>query len=372
MAYWLNLFTVETWEEFKAAGGEVTGFRRGRWSRAEKIRPGDRLLCYVVGAYRWIAILEVTGDPYLDEDEENRIWAQDMFPVRIPVKAVHELTPETAVPVVDMLDDLTITGRMENKSRWGTQFMGSPQRWLDEDGDFVTAAVASAESAPVSRALPRSAQRGTAEVLETESGLITLPLDDDEDASEEGGEESQRPAESEHTRIQLLLARMGSAMGYDVYVPMSDRRRTWQGEAVGDVPNMLDSLRIPLVDQAVRIIREIDVLWIERDAVQAAFEVEKTTSIYSGLLRMTDLLAMQPNLDIQCFIVAPDERRQKVYEQINRATFARMRRPLSAICRYLSFSALLEQEGEARRAWRHLRFSYVLEELAESMEPQDL
>jgi len=207
-------------------------------------------------------------------------------------------------------------------------------------------------------------------VLDTDDGLITLPLDDEDDEQHDD-EAATRPPESEHTHIQALLARMGSAMGYDVYIPMSDRRRTWGGAAVADVPRMLGELRIPLVGQAIRIIREIDVLWIDRDAVQAAFEVEKTTSIYSGLLRMTDLLAMQPNLEIQCFIVAPDERRQKVYEQINRATFARMRRPLSTICRYLPFSALLEQEGAGRRSWRHLRFSYLLEELSESMEPQD-
>jgi hypothetical protein len=327
------------------------------------------MLCYLVGAYRWIGILDVIGEPYFEEDPSKQIWVKDFFPSRVPVQIVHELTPETALPVVDMLDELTITNRMENKTRWGMQFRGSPSKWAAEDGEFVTAAVAAAEANPIARELPRSAHRRTAEVLDTDEGIITLPLDDE--ADDEVADASGRPTESEHTRIQLLLARMGSAMGYDVYVPMADRRRTWQGKAIGDVPGMLDELRIPLVGQAIRIIREIDVLWIDRDAVQAAFEVEKTTSIYSGLLRMTDLMALQPNLDIQCFLVAPDERRNKVYEQINRATFARMRRPLWAICRYLPFGALTEEEAGSR-SWRHLRFSYLLEELSESMEPQDV
>ena len=51
-------------------------------------------------------------------------------------------------------------------------------------------------------------------------------------------------------------------------------------------------------------------------------EIEHTTSIYSGLLRMSDLVAMQPNLQIPLFIVAPDVRRNKVIEEVNRPTFA--------------------------------------------------
>jgi hypothetical protein len=36
-----------------------------------------------------------------------------------------------------------------------------------------------------------------------------------------------------------------------------------------------------------------------------AFEVEHATSVYSGILRMADLLALQPNMDIKLHIVAP-------------------------------------------------------------------
>lgn len=56
-------------------------------------------------------------------------------------------------------------------------------------------------------------------------------------------------------------------------------------------------------------------LWLNRNAVVAAFEIENTTSIYSGLLRMAALVAMQPNLDIPLSMVAPDKRRQKVFRR---------------------------------------------------------
>jgi hypothetical protein len=44
-----------------------------------------------------------------------------------------------------------------------------------------------------------------------------------------------------------------------------------------------------------RTVELIDVLWLNGNAIVAAFEAESTTSIYSGLLRMADLLSMQPN-----------------------------------------------------------------------------
>jgi hypothetical protein len=40
----LDLFTGTTWEEFLAAGGEVSGFRERRWKTVQQMKPGDYLL----------------------------------------------------------------------------------------------------------------------------------------------------------------------------------------------------------------------------------------------------------------------------------------------------------------------------------------
>ena len=53
-----------------------------------------------------------------------------------------------------------------------------------------------------------------------------------------------------------------------------------------------------------------------------AFEVEHTTAIYSGLLRMADLLALQPNMQIKLHILAPEERWEKVLREIKRPVFS--------------------------------------------------
>ena len=61
---------------------------------------------------------------------------------------------------------------------------------------------------------------------------------------------------------------------------------------------------------------------LKGNSVVAAFEVECTTSVYYGLLRRSDLLALQSNLEINLYFVAPDERRDKVKQENLRPTSA--------------------------------------------------
>ena len=107
-------------------------------------------------------------------------------------------------------------------------------------------------------------------------------------------------------------------------------------------------------------------LWLERNRIVAAFEIKSTTAIYSGLLRMSDLLALQPGIDISLYLVAPDDRRHLVLREIRRPTFTRMETPLHNICRYLSFSELeeaIERYGDGVRYMRPDFLRSVAEEV---------
>lgn len=70
-------------------------------------------------------------------------------------------------------------------------------------------------------------------------------------------------------------------------------------------------------------------------------KVEHTTAVYSGLLRMADLLALQPNMRTKLHIVAPGERRNKASREIKRPVFSLLeRRPLYKECTYLPYDAV--------------------------------
>src|SRR5438874_885466 len=78
MTYWLDLFTGQTWQEFRDYGGSVSGFRKRMRNAVNRIKPGDVLLCYLTGVMRWVGALEVHGP----SRDKKMIWEFDEFPER--------------------------------------------------------------------------------------------------------------------------------------------------------------------------------------------------------------------------------------------------------------------------------------------------
>jgi hypothetical protein len=138
-------------------------------------------------------------------------------------------------------------------------------------------------------------------------------------------------------------------MDLDVWVARNDRAKVFDRIVLGEMPRMLADLPTQFNEATTRTIELIDVLWLKENTIVAAFEVECTTSIYSGLLRMSDLMALQPNLDINLYLVAPDERRAKVQQEIRRPTFSLRGRPLWRVCGFLPFRGLMEKIEGIRR-----------------------
>jgi len=129
-------------------------------------------------------------------------------------------------------------------------------------------------------------------------------------------------AESEHTQIQYLLIRLGKALGYDVHVARNDRHRSYDGQSFA----MLTVESLPDYGWPADVldtVRLIDVLWLRRGGgeVVTAFEVEKSTSIYSGILRLEDLARSLPDCGCRYYLVAPQKREGEVMAQLSRPAF---------------------------------------------------
>ena len=111
-------------------------------------------------------------------------------------------------------------------------------------------------------------------------------------------------------------------------------------------------------------------LWLEEEAIMAAFEVEHTTSIYSGLLRMSDLKSMQPNINIPLYIVAPDDRRDKVTSEINRPTFTKLKPSLSKMCKFIPYSILKKEIEQIGQRIKHMKPQFI-NDIAETCETEE-
>jgi hypothetical protein len=348
--WWLDLFTGQTWAEFLTAGASTSGFRPSRRKSVQKIKPGDHLICYMTGISRFVGLLEVVSDPY---EDETRIWRDEVFPCRVRVKPIVSLTPETGVPVQELLPRFSWYPRLKSPVAWTGWFRGSPVEWNYTDGQIVAGAIVAASKDPVTRPVDKAKLARKPKATQSPIGPVVVP-EPEPHVSGETADEEPAKGPSDHTEIQYLLAKLGSDIGLDVWIAKNDRGREFGGQRLADIPRLRSELPLKFDPATNRIVELIDVLWLRQNAVMAAFEVESTTSIYSGLLRMGDLIALQPNLNIPLYIVAPDDRREKVIAEVNRPTFARLETPMAQICQYISFSALRAGLAQVRPFVRRL------------------
>jgi hypothetical protein len=140
----------------------------------------------------------------------------------------------------------------------------------------------------------------------------------------------------EHLRIQYQLLKMGREAGEKVWAPRGDQSRLTSRFQFKDFEETFAAG----LDTQVRYVENIDVVWKAEFRIDAAFEVENSTSIYSGLLRFADLTMVAPNTIYPMFIVAPSERRNRVREQLARPTFRHLH--LAENVRYLSYEKVAE------------------------------
>jgi hypothetical protein len=182
-------------------------------------------------------------------------------------------------------------------------------------------------------------------------------------------EKSQQPTETAttHEEMEGLLLKAGISLGFDVWVARNDRSKQHEGIVFQNMPHVRNEIPIQFDAASNKIIELIDVIWLEGDSIQAAFEVEHTSTIYSGLLRLSDLITRQPNLSIDLYIVAPDDRRDKVISEVNRPTFANLKKPLAKICRFLPYSHLKAELAAAGERIKFMNYKFIVEN-SESLE----
>lgn len=135
-----------------------------------------------------------------------------------------------------------------------------------------------------------------------------------------------RDGDRTHTEVQGWLRDLGRALGFRVWVAANDRSRPCGDGRLGD--GCLDVLPPSLEEgPGAEAVRLIDVIWItpSDERVAAAFEVEHTTSIYSGIVRLLDLaLGSSAEASRGLYLVAPDQREADVRAQLARPAFSRV------------------------------------------------
>jgi 16S rRNA G966 N2-methylase RsmD len=125
-----------------------------------------------------------------------------------------------------------------------------------------------------------------------------------------------------HTRMIAILAEIGKTRGYDIWIG-----RREQGDPLGEAfPGREGELRqyvsrasLQGLENASNIeeVENIDVLWLRRAQVEAAFEVEATTSMTEALKRGSNIDSRVPK-----YLVIPQEREDQLLRKLRSPLFA--------------------------------------------------
>jgi EVE domain len=356
MNYVLDLFTPETWKAFREHGCDVTGFAKAHRSRAKNVKVGDIFICYLVRLSRWCGVLEVISEMY---EDSSPIFQKDSDPwtIRFKVKPLVILDELHAVPIrlPEVWNGFSRTQHLKIDSpSWAGKaaLQSSLTSISSSDGKFLSQKLEAQKTSQTEHPLTERDQKAlqlSFGTVKTSVGTITVFVPGEGDSIAEALEELPNEDElRESHQKQALLAEIGAQMGFQIWIPKGDRTKIVKDLTSEVQKKLLNDLPLNYDESTFRTIAHIDVLWLKQRRIVRAFEVEHTTAIYSGILRMADLLALQPNIDIRLHIVAPEYRREKVLSEIRRPVFSVLEKgPLAQNCSFLSYEAvdaLSEQE----------------------------
>lgn len=314
VSYWIHAINVPNWELEISRGFFLLGISK-RWKGlAKRVQKGDYIIFYIMQrpnprdprAKMISGLFRVASEVYY---ETSQVWPDGVYPHRAKLEPV--LVAERAeqmLPIKPLIQKLKF---IPNKKNWGRAFQTALLRMPKADFKLI--------KRELEKAIAASKQ----------------PTVDDDLISK---------FKHTHTSVEWALLFMGRSSGFETWVTGSDRNKKFRGAPIG-----AESLRsLPSLGVGFKVqefIEGIDVLWLERNKVIAAFEVEHTTNIRSGLTRLNDIILAAPNLRIDLFIVAPDERERKLQSELNRPSFEQLRGKV----KFITYSTLVSTLSAARK-----------------------
>jgi len=308
----LNEFQFLTCVKHRVWGSKIARF--GKW------KEGDSLAFIVDKSIAGIA--KVSGKPFKSNES---VWDNGLFPHRIPIKFTHLILPENRPPVLGQIRDALMSSAAG--ASYGMYILN--QTLLpDGPADTILQVINSKQNdlnaigrnldhyLGIAKNDQEQPEKTIAQPADTASNGSVPPL--------EAEDKSSDTEDSIHSKYQNLLVMLGKITGCSVWIASNDQKKTFEGkpisqECLSSFPNLGG-----LNEEAIKRIKLIDVIWIRGNAPVAAFEVEITTAVYSGLLRMSDLLAEVPSLKIDLYIVAPRNKQSKVFGELSRPTFRKI------------------------------------------------
>ncbi len=121
-----------------------------------------------------------------------------------------------------------------------------------------------------------------------------------------------------HSEAEFILLKLGQVLGYDTYSP--DRNKEAYGQKLEDLISF-DEIPQYTTPSLLDTIKNIDVIWFEDEFPVYCFEIEHTTGVTTGLVRLANV----SQLNTKLFVVAPEEVLEKFITETKKLIFRRVR-----------------------------------------------
>lgn len=122
---------------------------------------------------------------------------------------------------------------------------------------------------------------------------------------------------SQHSEMIALLATMGKAQGYDIWIGKREQRESDNALQPKKLSEYLTIKKLK-VDNASnqKTIENLDLLWIKGNKIMSAFEVESTTTMMSAIMRGSNIDKAVPK-----YMILPEERDAQFNNKMNSPVF---------------------------------------------------
>ena len=288
MNYYIDVFSPETYEAFTKSNMTVSGVSKRFKKFAQSIKPGDKFICYLTKISRWCGILEVLSECF--EDDSPIFYSeQDPYIIRFKVKPLIWLPLDKSIPIYDdtIWNNLSFTKNSDkNSATWTIKFRSSLSKLSKSDGVILEKILKKQRKSGNIYKLTEDDKKKlkTYKIIISDAEVdVSVPEEDTEPVI---NNENKHIKES--TRIQYLLAQLGERMGFSIWLPKNNRTELHKLWKPIREDSLLNVLPLNYDDVTLKTIEQIDVLWIKKKTIIRAFEVEHTTSIYSGILRIVN------------------------------------------------------------------------------------
>ena len=125
-----------------------------------------------------------------------------------------------------------------------------------------------------------------------------------------------------HYDLQAKLVLVGSYLNYRTFIPAPDKNKQTVFGVLGDLCTEKEIPEGSIPGLSLNTIKFVDVIWFDEEGYPThAFEVEHTTDITKGLLRLYQV----HKLRIKMFIISEEENKRRFQREVAKSPFAQIK-----------------------------------------------